>query len=232
MQHTKNKTQKGSLLVEMIAVIGLISLITPILFHQIQRRNEEILDIQIATEMRAIKDALASYIQANEQELASEEDIAIYDGTKYIKKDPGCVSMDIDSTDTKFIPYFQGDTSVLDSYDFALCYHTVLQSGSETDPAIYGPATYRPVMYGVAIQNEPMPNLRRAAKVASLIGLEGGVVVDGVLTGMQGAWTEAGLSSVADAVGVVSSFDDISTSSLLKDVRWQHLQSQRKATAL
>ena len=38
------KSQKGSLLIEVLAVIALIALITPVLFRQVKRRNEEILD--------------------------------------------------------------------------------------------------------------------------------------------------------------------------------------------
>ena len=66
------KQEKGALLVEVIAVLGLIALMTPILFEQIQKRNEEIINTQVASEMRALKEALSNHIQANEAFLAED----------------------------------------------------------------------------------------------------------------------------------------------------------------
>ena len=215
MRQHKN-TQIGSLMIEMVAVIGLIALITPILFHQIHRRNEEIVNTQIATEMRAVKDAMASYIQANEQTLA--EEVEIYKDGKYIAtaneecEDLKNISIGNIST------YFQGNANILTEYDLMLCYYTVPVNETE--------GTYRPVIYGVAVQLEGMGSLRRASKIASLIGLEGGVATSTAgLMGMQGVW-ELPISGLdPTAVGVISSFDDASNASILKDVRWQHMQS-------
>lgn len=216
----KNNTQKGSLMIEMVAVIGLIALITPILFHQIQRRNEEIINTQIATEMRAIRDAMSAYIQANEQTLAADVGIYDMDAQKYlnVSKDEGdCVGM-VDADLNKIAQYFQGDAGILDEYDMLFCYHTVPVNETE--------GTYRPVLYGVAVQLEGMGTLRRASKIASLIGLEGGVATsDSTLQGMQGVWSLPISKLAPTAVGVISSFDDASNASILKDVRWQHMQS-------
>ena len=216
----KNNTQKGSLMIEMVAVIGLIALITPILFHQINRRNEEIINTQIATEMRAIRDAMTAYIQANEQTLAA--DVGIYDTStqqyQNVSKDEGdCVGM-VASDLTKLATYFQGNADILNEYDLLFCYHTVPVNEAE--------GTYRPVMYGVAVQLDGMGTIRRASKIASLIGLEGGVATsNNSLQGMQGVWSLPISDLVPTAVGVISSFDDASNASILKDVRWQHMQS-------
>lgn len=216
----KNNIQKGSLMIEMVAVIGLIALITPILFHQINRRNEEIINTQIATEMRAIRDAMTAYIQANEQTLAA--DVGIYDTStqqyQNVSKDEGdCVGM-VASDLTKLATYFQGNADILNEYDLLFCYHTVPVNEAE--------GTYRPVMYGVAVQLDGMGTIRRASKIASLIGLEGGVATsNNSLQGMQGVWSLPISDLVPTAVGVISSFDDASNASILKDVRWQHMQS-------
>ena len=222
MRQHKN-TQIGSLMIEMVAVIGLIALITPILFQQIHRRNEEIINTQIATEMRAIKDAMSAFIQANEKTLAAKleykPDKPIYDGKQYIDTEgyEGCEDLEEISIGSNISTYFQGNTNILTEYDLMLCYYTVPVNETEK--------TYRPVIYGVAVQLEGMGSLRRASKIASLIGLEGGVVYEGELKGMQGVW-ELPISGLdPTAVGVISSFDDASNASLLKDVRWQHMQS-------
>ena len=81
------KNQKGSLLVEMMAVIGLLTLITPILFQQVHRRNEEIVSAQIATEMRMIKDGVQAYMEAYEDKIAQEYCEGLWNGEVYVNSE-------------------------------------------------------------------------------------------------------------------------------------------------
>lgn len=245
MYSHRNK-QKGSLMIEMVAVIGLIALITPILFHQINRRNEEIVDTQIATEMRMLKDAASAYIRANEDWLSKNpydaNGCALWDDTKQEYKSVSnatpnkCGGENAVYDISTFQDYLVSPNGVLDEYDVYFRGYTVETScyfDEETEKDI---CEYRPVIYAVIVQATPMKTLRRASKIASLIGLEGGVVVkEGeslILKGMQGVWslelkglTEDEDEDEDDAVGVISSFDDASNASILKDVRWQHMQS-------
>ncbi|MBQ4084263.1 MAG: type II secretion system protein, partial [Alphaproteobacteria bacterium] len=73
------KYEKGSLMIEILAVLALISLITPMLFKQVSRRNEEVTRINVATEMRSIKDAMSAYIQTYEEKIASK--LGLQDGS-------------------------------------------------------------------------------------------------------------------------------------------------------
>ena len=182
------RTQKGSLMIEVIAVLGLIALITPVLFRQIARRNEDIVAMQVASEMRAVKDALAAYIQAYEQNIAENCDLGSW------------VEDDEDDEDKKYYKYKEvlvektcrGDAIKADVLEF---YAGGLDAGEvmmeDYGLGIYGytvPANveisdteeikiYRPVLYGVVYQKVSEETLRMASKIAGLIGLDGGVVL-------------------------------------------------------
>lgn len=244
----KNQNQKGSIMVEVIAVLGLIALITPLLFQQIARRNEEIVNTQIASEMRAVKDAVAAYIQANESNLAKAP---LADGCalttcsetvngscirytyKNISKDSPVKCFDgygITLTDPELSPFFTGDAASLDEeYDIYINAYTVPTKvdGADTE--------YRPVIYGVIFQNTPFSRatLKRAARVAALIGLDGGVVSSGKINGIQGAWEigNLGLSAADEGkVIAVTTFDDATNSAILRDVKIDHFLGETMQT--
>ena len=248
------KNQKGSLLVEMMAVIGLLTLITPILFQQVHRRNEEIISAQIATEMRMIKDGVTAYLEAYEDKIAQVYcgDGALWDSTAnngkgaYINSNgavPECYDgndPEIEAELSNYLPgqLLEGDSNIFDEYQIRI-YGYTLPTGCDAG----GTCEYRPVLYGVIVEgpNSYGDNLRRKVKVASLIGAEGGVVkfgAQGSIQGMHGTWTLGLAHSENDngvlleggtygqyATAVVTFFNNISSSSILKDVRWQHLDA-------
>ncbi|MBE6449412.1 MAG: type II secretion system protein [Alphaproteobacteria bacterium] len=217
MRQNVKKKQTGSLMIEMVAVIGLIALITPILFQQIRRRNEDIIDTQIATEIRAVKDGLAAYIQANELILSKE--LGLYDDENenyqsITQEKQECYDFSTDD----IMDFFAGNPEILDDYALVICGYTVPVSDT----------TYRPVIYGIAHQQDgtqPL-TLRRAAKIAALIGLEGGVGTTETLKGMQGAWEWDFDGVPVNAVAAITAFEEATNSSILKDIRWQHLKAQ------
>ena len=218
MINKKKIFQAGSLMIEMVAVIGLIALMTPMLFHQIHRRNEEILNTQIATEIRAVKDAFAAYIAANADTLAVPPGTGI--------KNEGCSWR----KDLPIADFFTGDQSILGLYDYLVCVkwapiNTIDASNNSM-----------PIVYGVVVQQiEDETNLRNAAKVASLIGLEGGVVMKNVINGIHDSWNlgmneddEDHISPNDSAVRVaaITSFSELGGTSLLTDVKWNHLRAE------
>ena len=81
--------QKGSMMVEALAMLGLISMVTPVLYKKAAERTTELQDINTATQMRTLSKALDDYIQDNYVALAgaiqggtaskvNKDDIAIY----------------------------------------------------------------------------------------------------------------------------------------------------------
>ena len=241
----QQKQEKGALLVEVIAVLGLIALMTPILFEQIQKRNEEIIDTQVAAEMRAVKDALSSFIQANEAELAVACGVAskTENVVEYLDEpDDGlCDASDVlkvcnDAADgggftgigdcLYGLGYFAGTLNLDDEddgYDF-LFYGRTVQAGH---------GAFRPVIHAVAYQATPQaPNLRRASKTAALIGVEGGVVATtGKISGMQEVWNLDVPGIEVNTVAVTTSFDASTNSAILKDATFQNMQASGSVSA-
>ena len=271
----QKKIQKGIMLIEVIAVLGLIAAVTPMLTQQISRRNDDVLNVQIATEMRAAKEALAAYIKANESNIARECGL-VYSSAdapaghqagdyKPVSKANGgyvCYTDgdSVNSTQTlvdAIEDYFSGDDGVLDAYDFIVSGYTVKSHTEEvtTSTGTTTYETYRPVIFGTVHQHplnngtEAPQNLKNAAKIASLIGLDGGVVVnvDGepIAQGMQGSWsmgmdivevgekeaTSSALHGVpTNTVVAITLFDEQTNSAILKDVKIEHFKGVTMTT--
>ena len=62
--------QKGGIMVEAIAMLGLISMVTPVLYKKAAERTTELQDINTATHMRTLSKALDGYIQDHYAEIA------------------------------------------------------------------------------------------------------------------------------------------------------------------
>lgn len=77
------------MMVEALAMLGLISMVTPVLYKKAAERTTELQDINTATQMRTLSKALDDYIQdnyvalsgtigANSSAIIDKDDIAIY----------------------------------------------------------------------------------------------------------------------------------------------------------
>ena len=247
------RTQKGSLMIEVIAVLGLIALITPVLFRQIARRNEDIVAMQVASEMRAVKDALAAYIQAYEQTIAQDckeednPDDRLFVNGSYVAVDDEILCRDGDDIEDKVLEFYAGGLdageAMMNDYWFGVYGYTVpAKKGEDEDEDVY-----RPVLYGVVYQKVSEETLRMASKIAGLIGLDGGVVLSAgenvrgldvddddyrldkkSAVGVQAAWV---LPVPADRIDVntvvaVTSFDDATNTAILKDVKLEHFTGE------
>ena len=80
---TKNKkAQNGSVMLEVIAVLALMGVMGAMLFRQIYQRNQELHNIQMASEIRTVKEAFSAYIQSHRTELlASCSDACFHEGS-------------------------------------------------------------------------------------------------------------------------------------------------------
>lgn len=218
------RTQKGSLMIEVIAVLGLIALITPVLFRQIARRNEDIVAMQVASEMRAVKDALAAYIQAYEQNIAQSCG-GLFVGGSYVAvaDEELCRGDDIKAAVLEFYAGgLDAGNAMMADYMLGVYGYTV-PSKMEGDMAV----EYRPVLYGVVYQETSEETLRMASKIAGLIGLDGGVATEtGMVSGVQGAWTLPVDGITANTVVAVTSFDDATNTAILKDVKLEHFAGE------
>ena len=181
----KNLHEKGSLMVEVMAVIALLGVMGTMLFRQVQRRNEELDNINMASEIRIVKEATAAYIQANKATLEANNCPAIGDDNVDVSDLPlGAVE--------KFMPdnwiSDEGTSNgIIHEYQIYLSCYRVNSPSADNRLAMYGTVVPNAPGHG----NSPLPpnfTLRRAARVATLIGADGGVFEDGKFVGAMGAW--------------------------------------------
>lgn len=152
--------EKGAIIIEIIAVIALLGVLGPLLFRQVLSRNEEVENINIASEVRAVKEAFSAYILTNKQALLLKT---------------GCSRFENAALDN-YLPY--GMENAVDSYDLTLC-------------VIDGTPKF---IEGFIVPNEgSLPEkmgLKRSARIANIIGADGGLYRRGgaTLEGVAGGW--------------------------------------------
>ena len=151
--------EKGAIIIEVIAVIALLGVLGPLLFRQVLSRNEEVDNINIATEVRTVKEAFSAYILTNKQyELSRTE------GCKLIPQ----------GTLEEYVPY--GMEDVVDSYDLVLC--VIGGDNKFIEGFIVPDASGLPEKMG----------LKRAARIANIIGADGGIYNGIEVAGVAGGW--------------------------------------------
>ena len=181
----KKYAERGSMMVEALAMLGLITMVTPVLYKKAAERTTELQDINTASQMRTISNALDAYIADHYKDL-SEEAL----GTVAIENE-------------KILPYLPygfdiGNSKLFDSYTFTAQNELVNQGQVNEHSAITG------TVLAKARNDVPMI---RAAKIASMVGANGGVVQGDKIQGVQGGWG----GNLSDFFGDVS---DVKTGSL------------------
>lgn len=182
----KMNCQMGSIMLEVVAVLALMGVMGAMLFRQIYQRNQELHNIQMASEIRTVKEALAAYIQANRSSIirqcndpADDDEVA---ACPII--DPPCADAEsIYCGVQNYLP--DGWFSVDDlerAYSLSIWNYKVNE---------------KRVVYGIVIPTaSTLPttgwNFRRAARVALLIGADGGAydptITNGNIAGSLGSW--------------------------------------------
>ncbi len=186
----KNTEQKGAIMLELMAVLMLLGALGPMLFRQIQDRNEDLHNINYAAEMRALKEGFTAYIIANQEILRQNcfskptDDFT----ADYFKT---CDNISVNNV----VPYLPNTENPGDNFTFIL--QAALQSDSSTNIVYQG---------FIIPKNTGMPEnlkLRRAARIANLIGADGGVyggeTTDHNIYGALGAWAMDGSDIINEA---------------------------------
>ncbi len=152
--------EKGAIIIEIIAVIALLGVLGPLLFRQVLSRNEEVENINIASEVRAVKEAFSAYILTNKQALLTKN---------------GCSRFENAALDY-YLPY--GMENAVDSYDLTLC---VIDGTPKFIEGFIVP--------NEGSLPEKM-GLKRSARIANIIGADGGIYRRGSnsLEGVAGGW--------------------------------------------
>ena len=166
MKNWKFLSQRGSMMVEALAMLGLITMVTPVLYKKAAERTTELQDINTATQMRTLSKALDDFIGDNYNDLA--------DGPEG--------ETEIDKAEIEpYLPYnFNLDASRLfDDFQFAIRNEKINPGTEKEHSAITG------VVLAKAADEIPM---LRASKIASMVGANGGVVRSQEIQGVQGGW--------------------------------------------
>ena len=169
---TKSKTllskisQAGSMMIEAMAMLALISLVTPTLYKKSAERTSELQDINTAAHLRTIMKAADSYVSANYESLLEE----LADGnTKEINLEDGGTASGIHD----YFPY---------GYEF----NTIKNFEK---PKITLKRQGMSITTFVELPKKTDIGDMRAARIASMVGSNGGYVdADGNAQGVGGVW--------------------------------------------
>ncbi len=162
--------QKGSMMVEALAMLGLITMVTPVLYKKAAERTTELQDINAAAQMRTLSKALDDYIKDNYVDFTMS-------GSPDIQE---VLPEDIEP----YLPYgFNLDESKLFSA-FKMAYKkSVVDEGTPQEHASITGLVLAPIKNDLSIV--------RSSKIASMIGANGAIVEDNVANGVQGGWAAA-----------------------------------------
>lgn len=162
--------QKGSMLVEAMAMLALIALVTPTLYKKSAERTTELQDINTATHIRTLAKAVDNYVSTHYNELLADE----------LQGDDAIKELDVgDADDMKelvnFLPY---------GYSF-----DNLKNFGKPKITIKKQGDTRNVTSFVQLPKKIDIGEMRAARIASMVGTNGGYVdKDKNVKGVGGAW--------------------------------------------
>lgn len=184
MRKESKISQRGAIMVEILAVLALIGVMGPVLFRQVLNRNQEISNVNMASEMRTIKEAMSAMIAADGAVLGAK--CAPTSSNAQLCSNPS--GGDLIESLSSFLPAGIDETGIID-------YYNVYLYGYQADFSLSGQSDMRNMVYGVIVpKEEGLPtsgwNFKRASRIASLIGADGGVVNRDTsdFVGTNGGW--------------------------------------------
>ncbi len=222
-------SEAGTLMVEALAMLGLISMVTPVLYKKAAERTVELQDINASGQMRAVSSALDSFLKDNYTTITSggkvtvsggdEIDFAGYENeTNHVERFSG---ENFVKALSPYLPYGFADddgnireTKLFNDYDFAIAMNGVNAGVNKVNRTLTGFMVANPKNNTTEVT--PM----RAARIASMIGSNGGYVDDSdTARGTQGIWSvkmsdDLDINNAPKNAIVVSSLQPVSAQSL------------------
>ena len=203
----------GSLMVEAMAMLALISMVTPILYRKAAERTTELQDINAAGQMRSLIKAVDDYVSDNYNTIVAGN--AVNNSVNNSVNYSDLVSGGKKTIDIKhfrdYLPYGFLDSSgnVQDTKTFSKDYKVVFKyTNAGGRKAVTAFVVAEPKEKG----NFPM---LRASRIASMVGTNGGYaqVSGGKVTvnGVQGIWA---IDNMSSELGVTTTNGSIVTSSV------------------
>ena len=199
------RTQKGSMMIEALAMLGLISMVTPVIYKKAAERTTEMQDINAASQVRTVVKAIDDYLRDNYGTITGGGEVTCSTSTVDYSDFAGS------GADTKskvvninhfkdYLPLgFQPDGKLFKGFDVAIkqvsddggrkALTTVLIAKTSTDGKV-----------------DPSFTKIRSSRIASMIGTNGGYIDGDKATGVQGVWEipKSELPSSADTGTIVA----------------------------
>ncbi len=171
-----NSSQKGSIMIEALAMLGLIAMVTPVLYRKAAERTTELQDINVASQIRMVSQAVDAYLKDNYTNLASMDNTTVIDPeSEHFAKIQAYLPEGFDLNQaSKLFEDFKIAVKKESLTDLQGNHHNVFTSAV------------------VAALNDDMTR-GRAAKIATMIGTNGGMITKDDsgyhFNGTQGSWS-------------------------------------------
>lgn len=227
-----NINEKGTLLVEAMAMLGLIAMVTPVLYKKAAERTVELQDVNASSQLRALSSAVDSYLKDNFAKITKGDTIDGIDYGSFANADSGTVGPIPLNHFADYLPYgFLTDGGAaretkLFTDDYQVWVKLEADYANYTDPdgnpqrkalsqILTGFVSATP-------KNAEELGQVRSSRIASMIGSNGGYVLDdSTVMGAQGIWSVPvdqfnGLNA-ANRPFVVSSLQPISSQGLANE---------------
>ena len=178
----KGSDERGGLMIEAIAMLGMIAMVTPMLFRKSQERTNDIRDISIASHMRSIMSGVDDYIRSNYSDIQNGNTVTYASCTPSAVDYSGALPT-VDVIDTghfcNFLPvgYKNLAPAILGEYRVAIRRESI--GGKTVVSAV------------LATKDGTKLTSSRSSKVSSMIGAHGGYIKPSSntkMSGNQGAW--------------------------------------------
>ena len=214
---SKNRFAKlnelGSLMVEAMAMLALISMVTPILYRKAAERTTELQDINAAGQMRSLIKAVDDYVRDNYNAIVAGERVenSANNSVNYSDLVSGGKKTINITHFRDYLPYGFLDSSgnVQDTKTFSKDYKVAFKY---TDAG--GRKAVTAFVVAEPKEKDDFPMLR-ASRIASMVGTNGGYaqVSGGKVTvnGVQGIWT---IDNMNNELGITTTNGSIVTSSV------------------
>ena len=199
------RTQKGSMMIEALAMLGLISMVTPVIYKKAAERTTEMRDINAASQVRTVVKAIDDYLRDNYGtitgggEVTSSTSTVDYSDFAGSGADTKSKIVNIDHFKDYLPLGFQAEGKLFKGFDVAIkqvsddggrkALTTVLIAKTSTDGKV-----------------DPTFTKIRSSRIASMIGTNGGYIDGDKATGVQGVWEipKSELPSSADTGTIVA----------------------------
>lgn len=196
----KSVIEQGGLMIEALAMLGLIAVVTPTMYKKSAERTMEVEDINTASAIRTYMNGVESLLAANYSELMEKIPEPAGDNPTIVSLDdleltvPGSDETGSDTVKAmdeleKYLPY--GYSAKDNLYNYGQPSFAVARSGNNLSAFMVFPSR--------GGDEEETIGQERTVRIASLIGSNGGYVREGEARGVGGTWNlnSDELSSIA-----------------------------------